>query len=1346
MSERDRLLSIPKFDGDYEYWAMLMENLLRSKEWWSLIETGYTRPERGVILTGPQREELAQSTLKDLKVKNYLFASIDKNILKTILKKDTAKDLWDSMKRKYQGNERVQSAQLQRMRRNFEILEMKEGETITEYFSRVMMVVNDMRNLGEDMPDSKVVEKILRTLVEKFTYVVCAIEESKDIKDMSVDGLQSSLMVHEQKLTRHVSEDQALKVEGRWRSEGGNGRGGYQSRGRGRGGYQGRGRGSTSTSKEMIECYKCHKMGHYKNECPEWEKKANYAELEEDVLLMAYVETLKEEGEHMWFLDSGCSNHMCGVREWFVDFDETFRQNVKLGDDRRMMVEGRGNLRLEINGTIQLISSVYYVPGLKSNLMSIGQLQQKGLRIVIDEDVCEIWHKEQRRLLMRSVMSKNRLFVVLAAVKEARDTEEGCFQVTEEKMEDLWHKRLGHLSHSGMQSLVEKKMVNGLPQLSHNGDGGLCDICMRGKQNRENIPKKSSWRASRALQLVHTDICGPIAPTSASGKRYIINFIDDYSRKCWSFLLAEKSEALRAFKEFKVAAEREMGLSLVSLRSDRGGEYNSAAFQDYCRENGIKRQLTAAYTPQQNGIAERKNRSIMNMARCMMLGMSVPRRFWPEAVQYAVHVLNRSPSAALGDVTPDERWSNHKPSVEHVRVFGCVAYALVPYERRVKLDEKSIQCVFVGVSKESKAYRLYNPETKKIIISRDVRFDESRKWDWEESALDDGVRWEEALTNSEAGDSGENNGEEETLNQPEEVDPENVNAPTEVTQAETTTDQTVAARETSGRQRQTPVWMKDYVSGTAGEASFFVIDDDEALMMYTTAEDPDTFEEAVKSEKWRKAMEAEIGSIEENQTWELVEPPAEAKVIGVKWIFKTKFNEKGEVDKFKARLVAKGYHQRQGVDFHEVFAPVARWDTIRAILAKAAQNSWKVYQLDVKSAFLHGNLEEDVYIEQPLGFEVAGEAEKVYKLRKALYGLRQAPRAWYSRIEGYFEKEGFAKCYCEHTLFVKTEKEKILIVSLYVDDLIYTGNSVELLEEFKASMMREFSMTDLGLMKFFLGVEVVQDGYGIFINQQKYAVEILEKFGMENSNSVRNPIVPGQKLSKEGSGETADPTTFKQLIGSLRYLTATRPDLIYSVNLVSRFMEKPYEEHMLAAKRILRYVKGTTDFGIRYKHNGEEKLVGFVDSDYAGDSDDRKSTSGYVFMMSGGAISWASKKQAIVTLSTTEAEFVAAAYGACQGVWLRNVLEEIRATQTEGTILYCDNSSTIKLSKNPVMHGRSKHIHVRYHFLRDLVNEGTIQLDYCPTQDQLADFMTKAVKLETFEKLRSRVGVCTKEV
>lgn len=406
----------------------------------------------------------------------------------------------------------------------------------------------------------------------------------------------------------------------------------------------------------------------------------------------------------------------------------------------------------------------------------------------------------------------------------------------------------------------------------------------------------------------------------------------------------------------------------------------------------------------------------------------------------------------------------------------------------------------------------------------------------------------------------------------------------------------------------------------------FMEEEEDLMVLVTEIGDPERFEEAVQHDKWKLAMEAEMNSIEENNTWELVELPEGSKVIGVKWVFKTKLNEKGAVDKHKARLVAKGFHQTHGVDFYEVFAPVARWDTIRLLLSVAAKRGWCVYQLDVKSAFLHGELKEDVYVEQPKGFEVENEERKVYKLNKALYGLRQAPRAWYNRIEGYFEKEGFKKCYCEHTLFVKIEGSNVLIVSVYVDDVIYTSNSETMREAFKESMKLEFAMSDLGKMKYFLGVEVIQDQEGIFINQKKYASEVLKRFGMEHCNSVRNPTVQGCKLTKEGVGPEVDATLYKQMVGSLRYLTATRPDLIYSVNLVSRYMEKPKEQHLLAVKRILRYVQGTMEHGIQYQFNNKDELMGFVDSDYAGDEDDRKSTSGYVFLNGGGAISWASKE------------------------------------------------------------------------------------------------------------------------
>nr|XP_027086538.1 uncharacterized protein LOC113708274 [Coffea arabica] len=385
------------------------------------------------------------------------------------------------------------------------------------------------------------------------------------------------------------------------------------------------------------------------------------------------------------------------------------------------------------------------------------------------------------------------------------------------------------------------------------------------------------------------------------------------------------------------------------------------------------------------------------------------------------------------------------------------------------------------------------------------------------------------------------------------------------------------------------------------------------------------------------------------------------------------------------------------------------------------------------------------FIEQPPGYIKVGNENKVFRLKKALNGLKQAPRAWYSRIETYFLKVGFIKCPYEHTMFVKIEDGgKLLIVCLYVDDLIFIGNCDTMFGEFKKSVMNEFEMSDLGWMHYFLGIEVMQSDDGIFLSQKKYVGEILNRFQMKDCNSVSTPSECGVKLHKDHNGKKVDSTLYKQIVGSLIYLTATRPDVMYSVSLISRYMENPTELHLLATKRILRYLQGTRNLGIYYKKGEKSNLVGYTDSDYAGDQDDGRSTSGYVFMLGIGAICWSSKKQPIVTLSSTEAEFVAATACACQAIWMRRILEELRFKQYGATIILCDNSSTIKLSKNPVVHGRSKHIDVKlfFFFFGDLCKDGTVDLMHCKSDDQVADIFTNVLKRESFVKLRGLLGLC----
>lgn len=1143
-----------------------MENLLRAKGLWSLVETGFKEPPKGTELSMAQQKQLEEKKMQDHQVKHYLFQAIDRSVFEQILDRRTSKIVWDSIKSKFGGSAKVKRSLLNALRRDFEVLAMKRDETIADYFARVMAVSNKMRSNGEVMPDSKIVEKILRTLTEKFTYVVVSIEESRDTTEMSVDELQSSLMVHEQKFQR-VSldeEDQALKVEERH---------GFRNRGRGspRGGSprgRSRGRGRTTFSKETVECYKCHQLGHFQYECPKWNKEANFAEFEEeeDVLLMAQIDQnelglmtqqLPEAEKDTWFIDSGCSNHMCGDKGMFTSLDTTFTHNVKLGNNAKLEVIGKGEVKLRFNGINYVIGDAYYIPELKNNLLSVGQLLERNLHVLFKKDVCSVFHPTRGKIA-ESTMSKNRMFALFVEPCSNNEATK-CLQTSSSDCAVLWHQRYGHLSYKGLRTLSYRKMVVGLPVIATSKV--TCEACMKGKQHRAPFPKRSTWRATKRLQLIHSDICGPVTPASNSQKRYLLTFIDDYTRKTWIYFLLEKSETFYQFKLFKASVEKECGLPIKCLRTDRGGEYKSTKFKVFCKEQGIKRQLTMAYTPQQNGVAERKNRTIMNLVRAILVDKKIPKTFWPEAVQWVNHVLNRSPTLAVKDKTPEEAWSGVKPSVEHFRVFGCVGHVHILNAKRIKLDDKSVSCVLLGMSLESKGYRLYDPIAKKIISSRDVIFEEHRQWDWDASYAteqDMELEWEDLSADQPATPA------EDGLSDSDEAAQGDTSAIEETIHRDTiaiSVDPVPAARE--GRVRRAPTWAADYTSGEG------ISDEDESHLLnmaLITTTDPTSFEEAVKSSKWRQAMDEEIRAIERNHTWKLVKRPLGAKTIGVKWVFKTKFNEQGEVNKYKARLVVKGYAQQYGIDYTEVYAPVARLDTVRMILAVAAQRGWTVYQLDVKSAFLYGELQEEVFVEQPKGYEMKGEEQlMVYKLQKALYGLKQAPRAWFSRIEGYFVNEGFENNPSEHTLFIKKVKDNILIVSVYVDDLLYTSNNENMLREFKCSMMKEFDMTDLGRMRFFLGIEVSQLPSGIFICQQKYASEVLKRFGMEEYNQVSNPIVPGQKLTRDEGGERVNDTMFKQLVGSLMYLTATRPDLMYIVSLISRFMSCPTILHYEAA-------------------------------------------------------------------------------------------------------------------------------------------------------------------------------------
>eukprot|EP00253_Pinus_taeda_P033280 PITA_33280 len=442
-------------------------------------------------------------------------------------------------------------------------------------------------------------------------------------------------------------------------------------------------------------------------------------------------------------------------------------------------------------------------------------------------------------------------------------------------------------------------------------------------------------------------------------------------------------------------------------------------------------------------------------------------------------------------------------------------------------------------------------------------------------------------------------------------------------------------------------------------------------------------------------MDEELEQIEKNNTWELVPRPKDKNVIGTKWVFKNKLNENGEVIRNKSRLVCKGYAQQEGIDFEETFAPVARLEAIQMFLALSSFQNFKVFQMDVKSAFLNGDLEEEVYIEQPDGFILGNDPNLVCRLKKALYGLKQAPRAC--------NEEGMS-------------------------------------QSFALVMQKEFEMSLLGELTYFLGFQIQQKEGGIFLSQTKYLKQILKKYGMEDAKPVCTPMVTGCSLSANDESAAVHQPTYRSMIGSLLYLTSTRLDIMHAVGIVGRFQANPKETHLQAVKRIFKYLQGTQNYGLWYPRDTDLTLHAYTDADWAGSVDDRKSTSGGAFFMGSRLVSWFSKKQSSIALSTAEEEYVAAASCCTQLLWMMQTLQDFQIDCTLPISILCDNTSAISISKNPVMHSKTKHIPIKYHFLREQVLEQKVKLEYVPSKEQVADILTKPFPREPFEYLRQKLG------
>jgi hypothetical protein len=1346
---------------NYNTWATCIESYLQGQDLWEVVA--------GSEVTQPAVED-ASGTLRKWKIKagKAMFAlktTIEEEMLEHIRDAKTPKEAWDTFVTLFSKKNDTRLQLLEN-----ELLSMAQCDmTIAQYFHKVKAICREISQLDPTAPigESRIKRIIIHGLRPEYRGFVTAIQGwptqpslvefenlladqeamAKQMGGVSLKGEEEALYTSKTRGTFKRNTGNESKKDGDKVKS-------HQGKGGSHPGGVSKNRGNSR--KFDGKCYNCGKMGHMAKDCwtkkkpvesntatssskenseDGWDAEALFA-TEEKELALTVTTPEQIDYKNDWIIDSGCSNHMTGDKHKLQNLSEYKGGRVVVtADNSRLPIAhiGKTIVTPRYNSNQVPLQDVYHVPGMKKNLLSVAQLTLSGHYVLFGPQDVKVYR--DLKISETPIMEGQRLESVYVMSAESAYVD----KTRKNETTDLWHMRLGHVSYSKLSIMVKKSMLKGLPQLDVRTDT-VCAGCQYGKAHQ--LPyKESKFKAKEPLELVHSDVFGPVKQPSIGGMRYMVTFIDDFSRYVWVFFMKEKSDTFSKFKEFRESAEGEVGKKIGCLRTDNGGEYSSSEFSQYLRECQIRHQYTCANTPQQNGIAERKNRHLAEVCRSMLHAKNVPGRFWAEAMRTAAFVINRLPQPRLEFVSPFEKLWNMKPTVSYFRVFGCVCYVFVPNHLRSKFDKKAIRCIFVGYDSQRKGWKCCDPTSGRCYTSRDVVFDEASSW-WssEKEVLSDSREFGDKLQQKmgehtvqlqpsldESGDPNGDDVEQRVAQNPWQTgvyqQPNEEGGPTET---EELTPQSQLRRSTRTR-RPNPKYANA------------------AIVEKATIIEPETFEEASQSSEWMKAMEEEIHALKQNQTWDLMPKPRDVKPISCKWVYKIKRRPDGSIERYKARLVARGFSQQYGLDYDETFSPVAKLTTVRVLLALAANKDWNLWQMDVKNAFLHGELDREIYMIQPMGFQNQDHPEYVCKLRKALYGLKQAPRAWYGKIAEFLTQSGYSVTPADTSLFVKANEGKLAIVLVYVDDLVITGDDEEEILRTKENLSVRFQMKELGQLKHFLGLEVDRTREGIFLCQQKYSKDLLKRFGMLECKPISKPMEPNAKMCAHEGKDLEDATMYRQLVGSLIYLTLTRPDISYAVSVMSRYMQNPKKPHLEAVRRILRYVKSTIDYGLLYKKGEDCKLVGYCDADYAGDHDTRRSTTGYVFKLGSGTISWCSKRQPTVSLSTTEAEYRAAAMATQESTWLMQLMRDLHQPIDYAVSLHCDNQSAIRLAENPEFHARTKHVEVHYHFVREKVLEGKIKMYQTKTENQVADIFTKGLNTAKFRDFRKQLGMVSKE-
>jgi hypothetical protein len=804
--------------------------------------------------------------------------------------------------------------------------------------------------------------------------------------------------------------------------------------------------------------------------------------------------------------------------------------------------------------------------------------------------------------------------------------------------------------------------------------------------------------------LIHSDV--PASITSFNGYRYYILFVDDYTRFNWLYLLKQKSDVFTTFKNFKATVENEFSKQIKFLRTNCGGEYTSNEFNAFCASNGITYHLSCPHTPQQNGIVERKHRHIIECALTLLSHASLPTVHWTYAITTAIHLINRLPTPKLSHKSPWEKLFHKSQDISHLKTFGCICFPLLrPYNTH-KLEPRTTPCIFLGYPAFSKGYICLDPKTHRIYISRHVVFNETEFLPYLPSqaaphptpvtSTFDSLPWllvmlhtcsaQSLLTHTELITSAPplntlSSSHPTTLPTVElhttshtpisaETHPTSLSeshflpkSPTSVSPPQATSHTPISAdtpaQAIPSPQPAVPPPVNTHPMHTRAKNGIF-----KPKLYHTTITDytytePPTYLTASKYPQWCIAMDEEFSALQRQQTWSLVPSPPGKNIVGCKWVFKLKRNSDGTISRYKARLAAKGFHQQYGIDFAETFSPVVKPPTVRLILALAVTYNWPLRQLDVRNAFLHGILKEEVYMQQPTGYVDSRHPHHVCKLQKSIYGLKQAPRVWFESFTTQLLNLGFHSASVDSSLFLYRDGSIIAYLLLYVDDIVLTGNTPSFLTQLISSLSKVFELKDMGTLHYFLGLQIQRSSQGLTLTQTKYATDLLIKHNMLNCSPCKTPCVPNTHLSVTCGKPLTDIHAIVALWELfIILLSPGQISLLQSIKSVSSCMLLLTFIHLTAAKRILRYVRGTIDHGLFYTP-GPISLSAFSNADWAGDPNDRHSTSGLLVFLGNNPITWSAKKQLTVSRSSTEAECRALASASAELHWLRTLIKDL---------------------------------------------------------------------------------------